>query len=602
MQFPMNLRPTLAAALFAVLPLVFGASAGEPRLIWETHLNPDRPAIADSIAELALDAQANSFVIGTTGNLDGLSSALLARYNPAGAAQWTAVTSAGGPRFTRGNALALDHSGHPIMVATSRQADGTDGQLIVMKWSAAGDFLYSALINQPAGTSGKGVAVAVDSSDHFYVLANHHPLGTTADQQTTAYLRKYTPDGQPEWALPLTRSDSQFTQAFAMKLDPAGHVIVTGKAVLFSPVAALPQQTACATFKVSPQGAVLWSDTYARTTRGDNHGTAIATDAQGNVYVTGVSSSPHSGTLTDVTTLKYAGTTGARVWVSNFDAIEQASDTLGLRSFAGTSIVVEDNGYVWVGCRPYVLLRLSISDGSNSGFAYSAYSADSGVEASIDRLLLLEPGRGLLHTGSISDASSVNDLYVQHVDGSLNSGWSFRFHPEGTQGSQIVGFARGPNDQLNFAANYVPSTGEPASDGVLFAIAPQAVPTVQVRAIRPVAREPFKKRPAIHGRFRIQLSSPTEEDLRVNYTLDGTADWDTDDGADYLLPTPDLGSVVIPKGQRHVDLIITPLADNLREPRESVNLTLQPTSQPTLSDYQLGPRVSATVWILDRRR
>src|SRR5690242_1221648 len=74
---------------------------------------------------------------------------------------------------------------------------------------------------------------------------------------------------------------------------------------------------------------------------------------------------------------------------------------------------------------------------------------------------------------------------------------------------------------------------------------------------------------------------------------------DIDDGADYLLPTQNLGLVVVPKGQRHVDLTITPLADEIRESSESVKLTLQPTSLPTLNDYRLGRRVSATVWILD---
>jgi hypothetical protein len=598
----MNLRASFAACVFALPQLSFPATAAEPRLIWETHLNPDRPAVADSVAELALDAQGNPFMVGTTGNIDGLSSVLLNRYNAAGVLQWSAFAMTGGPRFTRGNALALDRAGQPIMVATSQKADGTDGQLIVMKWAANGDFLYSAATHPPAGTSEEGVAVAVDSNDYFYVVANRHPLGTTADQQTTAYLRKYTADGQPEWGLALTRTDAQHTQAFAMKLDPAGHVIVTGKAVLISPQAGLMKQTASATFKVSPQGAVEWSDVYARTTRGDNHANAVATDAQGDVYVTGVSSSPHSENLTDVTTIKYASATGARVWASNFDAIEQGSNTLGVRSFAGTCIAVEDSGNVWVGCRPYLLLRLSTFDGSNGGQAYSAYPPDSGVEATIERLLLLEPGRGLIHTGSISDASSANDLYVQHTDTLLNEGWSYRFHPEGTQGSQIDGLARGPNDQLNFAANYVPSTGGPVSDGVLFAIAPRTVPTVEVRAIRPVALEPYKKRPAIRGRFRIRLSAPAEQDFVVHYGLEGTAKWDADDGADYLVPTPNLGSVIIPKGQRHVDLTITPLADAIREPRESVKLILQPTSMPTLNDYRLGRRVSATVWIFDRSR
>jgi hypothetical protein len=34
----------------------------------------------------------------------------------------------------------------------------------------------------------------------------------------------------------------------------------------------------------------------------------------------------------------------------------------------------------------------------------------------------------------------------------------------------------------------------------------------------------------------------------------------------------------------------------------SLKLTLQPTTMPTTNDYQLGRKVSATVWMFDRLR
>src|SRR4030095_14847333 len=211
---PMNLRTSTAACVLVLLQLAVAAESGEPQLIWETHLNPSWSGSADSVVDLAVDAQGNPYAFGTTDNIDGLSSSLLVRFDAAGVEKWIAVTMAGGPRFTRGNALALDHSGRPIVVSTSRKADGTDGQLIVMKWSSTAELLYaellfSALIDQPAGTNGEGVAVVVDANDYFYVLANHHPLGTQPDELTTAYLRKYTPEGELEWALALTRTDAQ---------------------------------------------------------------------------------------------------------------------------------------------------------------------------------------------------------------------------------------------------------------------------------------------------------------------------------------------------------------------------------------------------------
>jgi hypothetical protein len=400
----------------------------------------------------------------------------------------------------------------------------------------------------------------------------------------------------------LNRLDAQSTQAFAMKLDPAGHVLVTGKAVLSGPAASPLVETAYATFKVSPSGTIEWSDVYARTTRGDNHATAIATDAAGDVYVTGVSSSTYSDTLTAVTTVKYGSASGARVWVSHFDAIERADDYLGVRSFAGTAIAVDGtvagDDTIWVAANPYLLMKISARDGSAG--VYRHQLVDSGVDATIDRLLLLEPGRGLLVTGSISDDSGSNDLYVQLVDYMFNNGWKVRFHPAGTSGSAIVDFARGLNNRLYFAANYFPSTGTPASDGVLFAVAPPVVPTVQVYPLVPLAIEPVGSWPGLAGRFRIKLSIPAEQDLGIWFALEGTAHSDPDEGLDYNYSASPV--VVIPKGQRYADVVIQPVADDLKEGFEDVQLTLQSSGMPTLNDYQIGKQSSARVWILDSTR
>jgi hypothetical protein len=583
----MNSRHSVAMRGLVVLALAVEGLCSEPRFQWETHLNPGKPSLSDSVADMALDARGNVFVTGSTEMSDGVTAALVSRYNAAGDRKWKSVFTVVGSRFTRGNALALDREGRPIMLATGTNVDGTGGQLAIIKWSAFGKLLYSALINQPDGTSAEGVAVAVDANNSFYVVANH---------PTTAYLRKYNSAGEPEWALPLNGPGAQSTQAFAMKLDPAGHVLVTGKAVLASPAASPLVETAYATFKVSPGGTIEWSDVYARTPRGDNHATAIATDAAGDVYVTGVSSSMHSDTLTAVTTVKYGSASGTRVWVSHFDAIEQANDYLGVRSYAGTAITVADS--VWVAANPYLVIRYSLSSGG--GFNYTHLLVDSGVDATVDRMILLEPGRGLLVTGSISDDVGSNDLYVQLVDEAFNYGWKLRFHPADTSGSAIVDFARGLSNRLYFAANYFPSTGTPASDGVLFAVAPPIVPTVQVYPLVPLAIEPVGSWSGLAGRFRIKLSIPAEQDLGIWFGLTGTAHWDVDEGLDYTYSASPV--VVIPKGQRYADVVIQPVADDLKEGFEDVKLTLQSSGLPTANDYQIGKHSGARVWILDSTR
>jgi hypothetical protein len=303
--------------------------------------------------------------------------------------------------------------------------------------------------------------------------------------------------------------------------------------------------------------------------------------------------------LTAVTTVKYASGTGTRVWASHFDAIEIADEYLGIRSFAGTAITVDDDS-AWVAANPYLLMQISASGGNEGGLHYRTKLSDSGVDATLDRILLLEPGRGLLLSGSISDQSGSNDLYVQLVDGALNFGWEVRFHPADTSGSALIDFARGVNNRLYFAANYFRSSAPPASDGVLFAVAPPVVPTVQVRAIVPLGIEPIGSWSGLAGRFRITLSIPADQDLGIWFGLEGSAHSDVDMGLDYQYTASPV--VIIPKGQRYADVVIRPVADDLKEGFEDVTLTLQPSGFPTLNDYRIGKQSSARVWILDSTR
>jgi hypothetical protein len=593
---PMNSRHSFAVCGLVFLATVAQGFCSEPRLLFETHLNARKPQLADSVAGMALDARGNVFLAGST-DKNGGTAALLERHDATGARKWTSLNSVAGKPFTRGNALALDSRGRPILVSTGTDAAGAGGTLAITKSSASGALLYSAPIEQPADTSAEGVAVAVDGSDSFYVLANHLPAGAPVTGVETAYLRKYNAAGQPEWALPLICPGALGTRAFAMKLDGEGHAVITGQAVLPSTGAPTSMETAYATFKVSPAGTTEWSDVYARVTRGDNHAAALAMDAAGNVYVTGVSSSPHSDTLTAVTTVRYDSATGARRWVSHFDATEQDSGYLGLRSFAGSAIVVDADN-VWVAAQQYLAIRLSPADGGFSN--YTHLLADSETTATIERIVLLEPTRGLLLAGSISDAEGTNDFYVQLVDAAFNYGWKLRFHPSGSSGGAMVGFARGLNQRLYLAANSVPSSGTPASDGALFGVAPPAVPTVQVYPLLPLAIEPVGSFRGLAGRFRIHLSMPAEQDLGIWFGLEGSAHWDVDEGLDYNYS--DSPVVVISKGQRYADVVIRPVADDLKEGFEDVTLTLHPGGLPTLNDYIIGKRSTARVLILDTTR
>ena len=78
--------------------------------------------------------------------------------------------------------------------------------------------------------------------------------------------------------------------------------------------------------------------------------------------------------------------------------------------------------------------------------------------------------------------------------------------------------------------------------------------------------------------FRVRRTGDTNSDVTVSYAIDGTAS----NGVDYLeLP----GTVTIPSGQRHADIVVVPIDDDEIEPVETVVLTL---IQPVAGDQVIG--------------
>ena len=90
------------------------------------------------------------------------------------------------------------------------------------------------------------------------------------------------------------------------------------------------------------------------------------------------------------------------------------------------------------------------------------------------------------------------------------------------------------------------------------------------------------------GRFTITRAGNTSAALAVSMTYGGTATKAVDR---LLLPV----SVTIPVGATSVSITVTPIADNIAEPAETVIATLGASA-----GYTLGASKSATVTIVDQ--
>jgi hypothetical protein len=182
-----------------------------------------------------------------------------------------------------------------------------------IKYDAAGTLLWTARYNGP-GTSfnDEPVGVGVDGTGDIYVSGSSPGAGTDLDIATV----KYTPAGAEAWVRrwngPANRTDG----ASAMAVDADGNVYVTGGS--YSPGTV----TDVITLKYDRDGALLWDATY-HGGYGTDSATDIALGPGGSVYVTG-QSIRSTGTY-DWATIKYDAD-GNEQWVRFVDGSLHSHD------------------------------------------------------------------------------------------------------------------------------------------------------------------------------------------------------------------------------------------------------------------------------------
>ncbi len=138
------------------------------------------------------------------------------------------------------------------------------------------------------------------------------------------------------------------------------------------------------------------------------------------------------------------------------------------------------------------------------------------------------------------------------------------------------------------SSGYEPGSADSATvhitDGML-----DSIPIVTVAASRPDAMEDDPNHPGmpIPGEFTLERSGPINVNLWVNYALAGTADV----GLDF---SPLSAAILIPSGQASITVALTPILDQLVEPTETVQISLQPSVA-----YLVGEENQAVVNIDD---
>jgi hypothetical protein len=271
------------------------------------------------------------------------------------------ATSIGGTSFDDGRGIATDSNGNVYVIGYSRSSSITIGSttltnsgsydVFVAKYDASGTVQWATSIG---GTSADlGIDIATDSLGNVYLVGYYSGTATFGSTTLTGagsydvFVAKYDTSGTVQWATSIGGTDSEIGNGIAT--DSNGNVYVTGnyRSSITIGSTTLTNSGFDDVFvaKYDTSGTVQWATSIGGTSTDNGYG--IATDSNGNVYVIG---EYNSGSITiGSTTLTGAGSYD--VFVAKYDTsgtVQWATSIGGTNSEYGRGIATDSNGNVYV--------------------------------------------------------------------------------------------------------------------------------------------------------------------------------------------------------------------------------------------------------------
>jgi hypothetical protein len=331
------------------------SSGGAP--LWTNRYNG--PGNSDDYAmALAVDRSGSVYVTGYSyGSGSGNDYATVA-YSSSGVPLWTNRYNGPANNSDYASGVAVDGSGNVYVTGGSWGSSGFAGYATVA-YSSAGAQLWVNRYNGAGNNNDIAKAVAVDGSGNVYVTGYSYGSRGLPDYATVAY----TSAGVPLWTNVFGGGVNTSYYPAAMSADGSGHVYVTGYSAYWTGSYYIRHYT---TVAYSSAGAQLWWNSYDGPAGSINDvASAVATDASGNVYVTG--NSVGSGSGYDYATVAYSSG-GAPLWTNRYSGLDNGDD-------GASAVAVDGSGNVYV---------TGYSTGSGSGYDYATLKL-----LGTDRLLLL---------------------------------------------------------------------------------------------------------------------------------------------------------------------------------------------------------------------
>ena len=311
---------------------------------------------------------------------------------PAGAATsakpvWVATSSGSGGRAAAGRVVVRDPSNGAVYVAGSAGVSAKAGEIMVVKYDAAGASQWTATYRRAGAGAQTAVAGALDKAGDCVVLCAVRGARTGVDWAVL----EYAPNGTMSWATVIAGRGHGNDVPSRLALAPTGAIYAAGALV------AEHGELDAAVVKLTAAGKVSWKRSVAGPGNGADRFSALGLDGAGRVFCAGATAS--SGARGADCLLAAFSPAGRRLWLATWRGPAHLRDGVG-----DLAVTAAGQAYVvgWLGTRGGSIAMIRQYDVRGRFVWQATYTAQGAGRYGFVAAALLPHG-GVAATGDLVD-------------------------------------------------------------------------------------------------------------------------------------------------------------------------------------------------------